>query len=167
VRRADGAKIGREYRATLVSATLENPSYASRRICGRASRCRRGRASSPENSAVSMPGLRLRNRSASSAVAVRRGSITTSLAPRHPPVLPCMRRNRNRVAPCRVSSRRGTIRVGLIEILIQPRHRVGAERRGDGPATDDDMQRARNLVSTLAEPTEALHQLVGGRNSPR
>ena len=53
---------------------------------------RKMRPAARQNSAVSMPGLIARCRSASSAVAVRRGSITTSFAPRARR-FSCMRRN--------------------------------------------------------------------------
>ena len=113
--------------------------------------------SSAANITLSMPGATGRNRSASSAVAVRRGSMTTIFAPRSRAVLQHAL-EQNRMAPGGVRADEHD-QIGLIEILIDSRHGVGAEsarwpgdrRRHAEPRIGVDIGRA----------DEALHQLVG------
>ena len=106
-------------------ARRRSPSCARRYSAGRARRSSARCTSRPENSAVSVPGAIARNRSASSPVAVRRGSITTILAPRS-------RRLRDhaleqhRMAPGGVRADQHE-QVGLVEVLVAARHHVRAE----------------------------------------
>ena len=91
----------------------------------------------------------------SSAVAVRRGSMTTMRAPRCAAPLHAL--EQHRMAP-------GSIRadendeIGLVEVLVAARHDVGAERAA-WPATAEAMH-SRELVSTLAEPRKPFISLL-------
>ena len=111
----------------------------------------------PLNSGISVPGLTCRNRSAASAVALRRGSTTISLAPGllHP-VLHAQEQDRMAVRHVRAGDEE---QVREIEILIRAGRPVGAERqlvarRGAGHA----IARVRLDVVGADEP---LRQLVG------
>ena len=104
-----------------------------------------------------MPGAIGRNRSASSAVAVRRGSITTMLGAALAPVLQHAL-EQHRMAPGGVGADQHD-QVGLVEILVQPRHRVGAE--GAAMAGDRRRHAEPRIGVDIRRADEALHQLVG------
>ena len=106
---------------------------------------------------MSVPGFRPRNRSASPAVSVRRGSITTMRAPRlllvgdHALV-------QHRMAPRRVGADQHQ-QVGLIEIVIAAGHGVGAE--GAAVAGDRGRHAQPRIGIDIGAADKSLHQLVG------
>ena len=104
-----------------------------------------------------MPGFRPRNRSASPAVSVRRGSITTMRAPRAC-LLASMRWIQHRMAPCRVGADQHQ-KIGLVEILIAAGHGIGAERAA--MAGDRGRHAQPRIGIDIGAADESLHQLVG------
>ena len=106
---------------------------------------------------MSVPGFRPRNRSASPAVSVRRGSITTMRAPRF-----CLVGDhalvQHRMAPRRVGADQHQ-EVGLVEIVIAARHGVGAE--GAAVAGDRGSHAQPRIGIDIGAADEPLHQLVG------
>ena len=83
------------------------------------------RCSRPFSSARSVPGLICRNRSAFSAVAVRRGSTTISLAPALSPVGHPQEQDRMAVGHVRADHEK---QVGAVEVVVGAGRAVGAER---------------------------------------
>ena len=123
----------------------------------RARRARRDATSSPQNSAVSVPGAIGRNRSASCAVTVRRGSMTTMRAPRSR-LVAHHALEQDRMAPGRVGADQHD-QVGQIEIGVAARHGVGAE--GAALAGDRGRHAQPRIGVDIGRADEALHQLVG------
>ena len=113
--------------------------------------------SRPQNSAVSVPGAIGRNRSASSPVAVRRGSMTTILAPRSRRFVEHAL-EQHRMAPGGVRADEHD-QVGLVEVLVAAGHRVGAE--GAAVAGDRRRHAQPRIGVDVGRADEALHQLVG------
>ena len=113
--------------------------------------------SSPLNSAVSVPGFNPRNRSASPAVSVRRGSITTMRAPRAC-LLASMRWNSTGWHHAALEPT-STSRSACVEILIAAGHGVGAERAA---VAGDRRRHAQPRIGVdIGAADESLHQLVG------
>ena len=104
-----------------------------------------------------MPGAIGRNRSASSAVAVRRGSITTILAPRSR-LLATIRWYSTGWHQA-VFEPTSTIRSALIEVFVVAGHDVGAE--GAAMAGDGRSHAQPRIGVDVGRAEEALHQLVG------
>ena len=114
-------------------------------------------ANRPQNSAVSVPGAIGRNKSAASAVAVRRGSMTTKRGAAlvfrsdHPLV-------QDRMAPRRIGADQHD-EVGLVEVAVDARHRIGAE---SAPVACDRRRHAKPRVGIdIGRAEKTFHQLVG------
>ena len=118
---------------------------------------RRGARAGPRTGRCRCRAASPRNRSASSPVWVRRGSITTSLVPRAGPRVDHAA-EQDRVAPGGVRADQHD-EVGLVEVLVAARHGVGAE---GAPVGRDRARHAEPRIGVdVRRADEALRELVG------